>query len=545
MIHRYILVLLMCFSLCWQQVDAQDDLIDTLLSSMTLEHKVAQLFMVSMYGESLTYVGQEMLQTWQPGGVVLFPSNINTPAQITQLTNSYQQTITEAGGIPLFIAVDQEGGWIARLRDGFTEWPPMSLLTAANDPALAYDVGRAMALELRAVGINMNLAPVADLDTNLDNPIIGRRSPGSEPELVSVMLQGYIAGSQEAGVMTTTKHFPGHGDTGEDSHVTLPVIYHDLTRLESMELRPFAAAIEAQTGAIMVAHIWFPAFDPEPLPASLSHNIVTGILRDTMGYDGLIITDALDMDAIDTIYTDEEAALMAINAGVDMLVYSPGISEVRQMAVMQFLVDAVRSGELDEARIDDSVRRILHAKMRYGVMNWLPLEPDTVEERIDLSGNLALVERMFRAGVTVAFDHHDLLPIDAEQSVAIIYPGQRISIQRVCGTYRDDIHWLSIPDSPSEADIQAAERVASLVDVVIVFTRNVDEHVNVPPLVRALPQQKTVAVALRSPYDLLAYPDVSGYIVTYGPQDPAITTTCGVLFGEYDALGTLAVDLDR
>lgn len=516
---------------------------DDLLANMTLEQKVGQMFMVSMYGESITYVGRDLLQTWQPGAVVLFTSNINTPDQITRLTNSYQQTITDAGGVPLFIATDQEGGWIARLRNGFTEWPPMTLLTAANDPELAYEVGRAMALELRAVGINMNLAPVADLDTNRHNPIIGRRSPGADAELVSTMLEGYITGSQDAGVMTTAKHFPGHGDTGEDSHVTLPILYHDLERLESLELIPFAGAIEADTGAVMVAHIWFPAFDAEPIPGSLSQNIVTGILRGEMEYDGIIVTDAMDMDAIDTEYTAEEAALMAINAGIDLIAYGPGMSETRQMEVMQSIVDAVRSGELDETRIDESVRRILDAKMRYGVMDWTPLDADSAAERIDLDGNLVLVERMFRAGVTVAFDNHDFVPVPEDQSVAIIYPGQRISIERVCGTYRDDIRWLSIPDAPNAADIQAAVDIASLVDIVIVFTRNVDENVYVPPLVQALPPEKTIAVALRSPYDLLAYPGISGYIVTYGPQDPAITTTCGVLFGAYYALGSLAVDL--
>ncbi|MFW5692098.1 MAG: glycoside hydrolase family 3 protein, partial [Chloroflexota bacterium] len=429
--------------------DPNNARVDELLDSLTLEQQVAQMFMVSLYGPTLNASGRELLETWQPGGVVLFGGNVETPEQITTLTNSHQAAITGAGGVPLLIATDQEGGWIARLREGFTEWPPMSLLAAADDAALAYEVGQAMARELRAVGLNMNLAPVADLDTNIDNPIIGRRSPGSDTDLLAVMLRGYIQGMQAEGVAATAKHFPGHGDTAEDSHVTLPLVPHDRERLEGLELLPFAAAIEAGTGAIMVGHLWLPEFDPAgPLPATLSPAIVTGLLRVGMGYEGVIMTDAMDMDAIDTNYAADEAALRAVRAGIDLIAYGPGSSPTDQISAMQAIIDAVRSGDIPEERITASARRVLLLKARLGALDWTPLDPATARDRIDVPGTLPLIQTMFEAGVTIAFDNAERIPLRDEQQVGIIYPGQRISINRVCGTYRGDIRWLPLNDFP-------------------------------------------------------------------------------------------------
>ncbi len=294
---------------------------DYLPSALTLDQKVAQMFIVNLYGSQLTEAGRDFLTQYQPGGVVLLPENIRTPEDVARLNNLYQQTIIDGGGLPLFISVDQEGGTIAHLREGFTTFPVSMLLTASGDTDLAYRVGQAMAEEMLAVGVNMNLAPVADLETNPNNPIIKRRSFGSDPAMVSPIVAAYIEGMQATNVLATAKHFPGHGDTSDDSHVGLPVVTLDRERLEAVELAPFRAAIEAGVSTIMVAHIWYPALEPQPdLPASMSYNIITGLLREEMGYDGLIVTDALDMDAIDTVYSYPNASLQAIKAGVDLVI---------------------------------------------------------------------------------------------------------------------------------------------------------------------------------------------------------------------------------
>ncbi len=514
-----------------------------LLSTLSLEQRVAQMFIVNLYGSQLTEAGRDFLTRYQPGGLVLLPENIGTPQAVTRLNNIYQQTIIDNGGLPLFISVDQEGGTIAHLRDGFTTFPVPMLLTASGDTELAYTVGQAMAQEMKAVGVNMDLAPVADLETNPNNPIIKRRSFGSDPTMVSPIVAAYIRGMQSLDVMATAKHFPGHGDSSDDSHVGLPVVALSRERLEAVELAPFRAAIEADVSTVMVAHIWYPALEPQTnLPASLSANIVTGLLREEMGYDGLVITDALDMDAIDTVYSYPNASLRAIKAGVD-LVIAAHVSLEAQAAGIQAVVDAVRSGELSEERVNQSVRRILGAKERYGILQWQPLEPDTVSERLHLDVHAQLVDEVFEKGVTVAYDRTGVIPLQAGQRVGLIYPGTRPQIQRECIGNGVDVQALAVEASPSDIDISRAKTLASLVDSIVVFTQNADADSQEQALVRALPPDQTIAVALASPYDWTVYPQVSGYVLTYSPLPQAVTAVCKVLFGLIPVNGKLSITL--
>lgn len=511
------------------------------LSAMTLEQRIAQMFIVHLYGPQLTEAGRDFLARAQPGGVVLIGTNLGTPAALTALINSYQQTITAAGGLPLFVAVDQEGGPISHLREGFTLFPTPALLTASGQPELARRVGAAMAAELRAVGVNLNLAPVADLETNRDNPVIARRSFGSDPALVSPILAAYIEGLQSAGVLATAKHFPGHGETDSDSHTTLPVLDLTRERLETVELAPFRAAIDAGVEVIMAAHIWYPALESqENLPASLSASIITGLLRGELGYDGLVMTDALDMDAIDTTYSYASAALKAVQAGIDLII-AAHVSLEAQEAAVRAIADAVRAGTLSEGRIDESVRRILDAKARYGLLDWSPLDPATTAERLPLDANAALVEELFRAGVTRVFDHHALLPLTDASSALIIYPATRPNIAQECGRYSTDLKWLGVSASPTDEEIAWAASSAARAGTVVVFTQNADARQQA--LVQSLPAERTIVVALWSPYDVLRFPQIAAYVVTYSPMRPAVPAACALLFGALPG-GTLAVDLD-
>jgi beta-N-acetylhexosaminidase len=513
------------------------------LANLSLEQRVAQMFMVNLYGNQLTEAGRDFLTRWQPGGVVLLPENITTPNEVTQLTNTYQQTITEHGGFPLFITIDQEGGMISHLRDGFTVFPVLALLTATGDVDLAERVGQAMAQEMLAVGINMDLAPVADLETNPNNPIIKRRAFGNDAQMTSPILAGFIKGMQGEGLMATAKHFPGHGDSSSDSHVGLPVISLTRERLESVELVPFRAAIEAGVSTVMVAHIYYPALEPQKdLPASMSHSIVTGLLREEMGYRGLVITDALDMDAIDTIYSYPNAALNAIKAGVD-LVIAAHVSLEAEAAGIQAVVEAVQSGEIPEARINESVRRILEAKERYGILNWKALDPNSVSERLNLEAHAPLVDELFAKGVTVALDERHVIPFQTGQRVGVIFPGTRPQIQQDCVGSGVDVRALAVHTTPTEDDIASAKRLADQVDTVVVFTQNADADLQEQALVKALPADKTVAVALASVYDWTVYPQVSGYALTYSPLPQAVPAVCGVLFGKIPANGRLSIKM--
>lgn len=528
----------LCF--CVNQFSlAQPDLLDTL----SLQQRVAQMFIVNLYGSQLTEAGADFLTRYQPGGVVLLGDNISTPAALTALINSYQHTSTASGGLPLLVAVDQEGGPISHLKEGFTAFPTPALVTASQDVDLAHRLGAALAEELLAVGVNMDLAPVADLQTNPRNPIIKRRSFGSSPTLVSPILGAFVAGMQGQGVLATAKHFPGHGDSSDDSHTALPVIPLDRTRLEAVELAPFRAAIKADVSAIMVAHIWYPALEPqENLPASLSVNIIDGLLHREMGYDGLVMTDALDMDAIDTTYSYSDAVLKAIEAGVD-LVIAAHVSLDSQIRAIQAVVEAVQSGRLSEERINQSVRRILAAKARYRILNWQPLDSEQAATRLNLEQHARLVDELFEAGVTVARDTQQYIPLTPERFVAIIYPASRPQIMRECSPYNSSIHWVGVSLSPQAQEITWAQDAAMRADVVIVFTQNADEDPQQAALVNALPSEKTIAVALWSPYDWTVYSQVAGYVVTYSPLPSAISAACKILFGILPARGHLSLSI--
>lgn len=535
-----IAVLMLCFLFLYiVPLSAQDDLLD----SLTLEQRVAQMFIVNLYGSGLTEAGRDFLTQYQPGGVVLLGENLGTPEAVTRLTNSYQQTMIDAGGLPLFIAVDQEGGPISHLSNGFTAFPTPTLMTASGDFELIRQVGAAMAVEMQAVGVNFDLAPIADLETNPRNPIIVRRSFGSDPAMVSPAISAFIEGMQGEGVLATAKHFPGHGESDTDSHTGLPIIDLSRERLEAVELAPFRAAIEANVAAIMAAHIWYPALETAPnLPASLSPTIINDLLRDEMGYDGLVMTDALDMDAIDTAYSYPNAVVKAVQAGVD-LVIAAHISLESQAAAVQAVVAAVESGVIPEARINESAHRILLAKERYQLLDWQPLEPAAATERLDLENHAALVERLFQAGVSLAYDRNGHIPLNPSQKVAIVYLGTRYQIVESCGAYRSDIQWVSVSDSPSDEQIASAQTAAHLVDTVVVFTQNADQNTRQAALVNALPPEKTVAVALWSPYDWLSYTKVSAYMVTYSPLRPAVPAACDLLFGAVPAGAQMAITL--
>ncbi len=506
--------------------------------NLTLEQQVAQMFMVTIHGAQLPETGRDFLQRWQPGAIVLFNSNIGSPAAITRLTNSYQQAITAVDGVPLFIAVDQEGGRVQRLLEGFTTLPRPILVAATQDPQLAHNYGGLIAEELRAVGVNMNLAPVADLETNPDNPIIRQRAYGSDPHLTGTTLQHVVAGMQANGVLATLKHFPGHGESDQDSHVELPTLPLSRERLSAVELVPFQMAANAE--AVMVAHIWFPALEPEAnLPASLSHNIVTGILRDELGYEGLILTDAMDMDAIDRQFSYERAAVMAIQAGVDMIAMGPGMGLETQAAMIQAVIDAVRTGEIAESRIAESSQRILATKARYGLFDWSPLDEAATSDRLDLESHQAQIETLFNAGITLVYDDQQLIPLHAERSVAVVFLGTRQYTVSACDPHRDNIRWVGVSQYPTLEEIRWAMDAARQVDTIVVFTENADDNEAQQALVSALPPEKTVVVALASAYDWTRFPTIAAYLTAYSPLPAAVPAACGILFGAIPAQGVL------
>lgn len=326
---------------------------------MTLREKVGQLFMIGFTGISVSKSIARLMATYQPGGVILFSRNLNTVDQIIRLTNNLQKLNPQQR---LFVSIDQEGGRVSRLPRGFTIFPPCAVLGQCDSSEMTYAAASATAEELRAVGINMNMAPVLDIHTNPENPIIGDRAFSASATQVSAHGLATTAGLQDNKVMACGKHFPGHGDTSTDSHVELPTVTLSAERLREVELRPFRHAIENELASIMTAHILYPTLD-DARPATLSSYILTGLLRKELNFQGLIVTDDLEMRAIVDHYGIGEAAVLAFRAGADILLICK--DQDRVVTAMETVYEAVRRGEISEARLEASLGRIARAKSRF------------------------------------------------------------------------------------------------------------------------------------------------------------------------------------
>jgi beta-N-acetylhexosaminidase len=362
-----------------------------ILEGLTVEEKIGQMLMFGFEGTRLDENLEQMLGEWRVGGLVLRDGNLDTPNQIRELSTSLQK-LASASGLPagLLLAVDQEGGAVTRLRWPFTQFPAPAVLGAIGDPALTRAMGETMAEEMMAVGINVDLAPVLDVNDNPLNPVIGPRSFGDDAEVVAVMGTAFLDGLHDGKVIATGKHFPGHGSTSTDSHIALPVVTKSADEIRSTELVPFEAAVEAGVDIIMTAHVAYPALDDSTsTPATLSEPILTEILRQELGFAGVILTDEISMAAITGSYSPGEAAVMAIAAGADMIL-SKGPSST-QAEIRQALLDAVRSGRISEQRLDESVARILQLKTRYHVGEEPQLDLDVVgcEEHARIAERIA------------------------------------------------------------------------------------------------------------------------------------------------------------
>jgi beta-N-acetylhexosaminidase len=325
-----------------------------------IRRDIGQLLIGSLARSTITPEIRSLAREFSLGGITLFSRNIEAPEQVAELSGDLQAL---ASGLPLWVSVDQEGGRVARLRKPFTEWPPMAVLGRAGSVDLATRFAAALAAELKAVGITLDYAPVLDIHTNPKNPVIGDRALADDAELVGRLGAAIVRGLQENGVAACGKHFPGHGDTSVDSHLDLPLVEHPPDRIRRVECVPFHEAIRADVAFIMTAHVLVPALDEER-PATLSPRIVQAILRDELGFQGVILSDDLEMKAIARSYAVPEAAVQAIVAGCDGLLICSGDVEL-QAATLEALVHAVEDGRISYTRMEDALKRLRHAKERF------------------------------------------------------------------------------------------------------------------------------------------------------------------------------------
>lgn len=514
-----------------------------ILDRMSLEQRVGQVFMLGFEGTTLTAANRALIHDLHLGGVTLFARNIDSGQQLAALDADLQ---TIADPLPLFISVDQEGGLVVRVTDGATVFPGNMAIGASGDLALAREIARASAQELLAMGVNMNLAPVVDVNTNPLNPVIGVRSFGSDVEQVSALGSETVRGLQASGVSAVAKHFPGHGDTAVDSHRDLPVVPHSRARLESTELRPFQAAMQAGVDGIMTAHLYLPAIEPQAnLPATLSHTVLTGLLREQLGFTGLILTDALDMDAIKRDRSAAEAAVQAFEAGADMLLIAGITAEDRALLGdgPPALLSAVRSGRVSEARLDASVMRILEAKLRRGIVPGVASAPAVPDRSVlNSAEHRALALEAARRAVTLQRDQAHLLPLRPDQRVLVVVPEAPTR-----SLAEDDELASSLLDAVRQyapnalgATPRGAVDAARGADVVVLATYDLAQQAQDQALARALQAtgKPIVALALRGPYDAAAMPGLGTFLAVYGDRPVHLQAAAEALFGKLTPGGT-------
>jgi beta-N-acetylhexosaminidase len=530
-------------------------LVEQWLERLSLDDKVAQLMIprpTSWEMSPRDYVDQLGV-----GGLIVDRDTYRNPRQLANYIAAAQQAATERNGVPLFIACDQEGGHVRFMRSVATEVPSNMGLGATGDPSAAAEAATILAAELLAVGVNWNLAPVADVNNNPHNPVIGARAYSDHPSVVSAFARQAIHAYQTAGLLACAKHFPGHGDTNVDSHVGLPTIPHDRDRLDQVELVPFRAAVEAGVASIMTAHLLVPAIDDEWI-GTLSAPILTGLLRGELGFEGIIVTDALEMHGVSDLLPEPRAAVESVRAGADALLTARRMDLNQE--TFRALLNAVRSGHIPSHRFESALRRLLEAKA--GCVSKLPpVDAERAEREVGAADHKRRALELAQRTITVVRDEAKVLPLRHDL-------GQRLVVLNPVGSTQTMMEkWTSgaspfgaailerapgaveIPvDYPvSQTTLNQIERGVASAQVIVLGTLNAildADQVHLAELLRdRAPHAALVAVALRTPYDLLRMTWIGTFVCAYTSVEPSVVALAEVLFGETPAVGRLPVEL--
>jgi len=520
----------------------------------TLKAKVGQMFMVGFEGEGPSDPLLRLIQEYHIGGIVLFGRNVQTPAQVKELIEQLQGCARRAGAnLPLLVAIDQEGGIVTRLTRGFTIFPGNMALGAIDSEELAGRVGEVMAREMVAMGINMNLAPVLDIHTRKENPGVGVRAYGDTPGLVARMGVAVLKAYQRSGIIATAKHFPGIGDADADTHLGLPSISHSRERLASVELYPFVAAIQAGVKAIMTSHVCFPALEPDPqLPATLSRSITETLLRRDLGFEGVVVTDDLEMGAILKHFNLAEAVVRAVEAGADLLLICRDYQ--RQIEGLEGLYRAVETGRIQKDRLSASFQRILNVKRELSLTP--KSQPSTGEaiQRVGTVGHRKMAYEVARRAVTLVRDREGLIPLNLSRHrpLGAFYPKvfsltqveegpQPVTLLSELRQRYPNALGFEFDTEPSPDQIRAACSVGKEVDLIVIASYN--SHLK--PLQKQLIQGLTtlhkpmVLMALRNPYDIGEFPEIGTCLALYDYHKASIVAGVQVLLGDVQAEGAL------
>lgn len=509
---------------------------------MTLQEKIGQRLMTGFPGTEMSEEFIETVKKHKIGNVILFRENVRDCEQLKKLCAEIQDLVRRETGHSAIIAIDQEGGIVTRLKEDAVNVPGAMALGATGDPENARKAGVLIGRELRALGPNFNFAPTVDVNSNHKNPVIGVRSYSDDPHTVARFAEQSVRGLLEGGVPCTAKHFPGHGDTDLDSHLALPCVDKSLEELENLELIPFQAAIRAGVTAVMTAHILYPQIEPDPVPATMSRRIVQGILREKLGFQGIVISDCMEMAAIRSHYGIPEGTLAAFKAGVDLVEITHHPLWCAEAAVR--ILEAAQAGELDMEEMDASVNRILQCKEQW-------IEP---EQAVDFDFTAAAEESRLLMEQTITEVQRPSVPFAVTNPLCIGCGAYRASLvgnvdlgqgntfgsqmaQLLNGTCAD------MDRDPAPEAIEALVAQAKNHGCAVVGTFNAVFNPGQLQLIRALADNgiPTAVVALRIPYDLLDLPETVWGIAAYEYSPESILATAKILLGELTPTGKLPV----
>jgi beta-N-acetylhexosaminidase len=518
---------------------------DSILQTMTPDERLGQLFMVPAYSraDSAQAKVMNLIQDFHIGGLIFMQGS---PGRQVALTNYFQQL----SKVPLMISQDAEWGLSMRL-DSVIRFPRQLTLGAIQDDSLIYEFGKEMARECRRIGITVSFSPVVDINSNPLNPVIGDRSFGEDKFNVSAKGIAYMKGLQDGGVLACAKHFPGHGDTDQDSHKTLPVVNSPRSRLDSTELYPFRQLINAGVGSVMVAHLDIPALDTTSgLPSSLSKKVVTGLLKVEMGFKGLSFTDALNMKGVSNYSTPGEIDLHALLAGNDVLLFSGDVP-----ATITQIKDAMVRGDITQDEIDARVRKILQAKYWLGLNKWVPLKTTNIYEDLNSNEALYLKQRLSEEALTLVRNENDFIPlrrIDSTRIASVAIGAQETTpFQEMLSNYAGVKHF-QIKKDASGRDFDKLEVVLKNYDVVIVSIQNMSRYPangfgltdNTKSFVSKLtPRPGVVVTVFGSPYALKFFENAKCLVEAYNDEEITQQLAAQLLFGGITAKGKLPVNV--
>ncbi len=576
-----------------------DKQVNGIIANMTIEQKLAQMMIIAIRYEpdtskgitNLTKAYKKLLKKYDFGGLIMYANNMTDINQtVTMIREAQSASMKSANGIPMFICVDQEGGLVNRVSFGTTGSGNMAL-AATGDTSNTEEIAGILGEEISALGFNMDFAPVSDVNNNPDNPVIGTRSFSDDPNTVAENVVAFIDGLNKYNISTSVKHFPGHGNVGEDSHTKLPLSELTLDELKECELIPFEAGIEAGADMIMTAHIQYPNIDDTTyiskddgkevyLPATLSKKIMTGLLRDEMGFDGIIISDSMQMDAIATHFDETDAAVLAINAGVDLLIRPSDVYQDDEINTfpdvnkyMKKLAARVKAGDITEERLDESVGRILRLKFKKGIMtDTLSVTKKTqiknAKKVVGIPENHTREWEIASEGITLVKNENNAFPIDgmSGENTLILIPSEyrRASVEYAINRLeKESLVNPKNVDVICYSDItiknKALKKALNKADNVLILSQSTKKNDLVCSIIEKAHKNgaKVTFLSLNLPYDIACYTDVDAALCAYhaygsaydsegnGPFNLNVAVAVCSVFAESVPQGTLPVNIPK